>query len=137
MILTVSQVHEIERHARETYPEECCGFLLGPSGDPARVSAIRRATNVAGADRNRRYVIDPREILSVEKEIGGTGIEILGFYHSHPDHPSMPSEFDRGHAWPWYAYVIVGVSPGGLGDLRAWTLDGETRTFRPISLERV
>lgn len=137
MILTESQVREIERHAREAYPEECCGFLFGPSGDPLRVSAVRRATNVAEADRNRRYLIDPREILAVEKELRGTGIEILGFYHSHPDHPAVPSEFDRGHAWPWYAYVIGSVSADALGDLRAWSLDGETHAFRPIPLERI
>lgn len=124
----------IEAHARETFPEECCGFLLGPSGEPRKVTALRRATNVVESNRGRRYVIDPREFLAVEKELRGSGQEILGFYHSHPNHPAEPSEFDRSHAWPWYSYVILSVRDREPADLRAWLLDGATSAFRPDSL---
>ncbi len=79
-------------------------------------------------------MIDPREILTVEKELSGTGQVIVGFYHSHPNHPAEPSEFDRSHAWPWYSYVILSIVDREPADLRAWSLDGETSTFRPEPL---
>ncbi len=85
-------------------------------------------------NRQRRYVIDPREILVLEKELRGTGQEILGFYHSHPNHPAEPSEFDRAHAWPWYSYVILSIMDRTPADLRAWSLDDETAAFHPEPL---
>ncbi len=91
---------------------------------------MRRATNVAETDRERRYLIDPRETLAVDKDLSGTGHEIVGFYHSHPDHPAEPSEFDRSHAWPWYSYVILSILERHPADLRAWRLDGDTSVFR-------
>ena len=124
----------IEAHARETFPEECCGFLIGPAAEPRKVLAVRRATNVVETNRERRYVIDPRDFLAVEKELRGSGQEILGFYHSHPNHPAEPSEFDRSHAWPWYSYVILSIVDRNPADLRAWLLDGDTSVFRSDSL---
>ncbi len=79
-------------------------------------------------------MIDPRDFLAVEKELKGSGHEILGFYHSHPNHPAEPSEFDRSHAWPWYSYVILSILDHRPADLRAWLLDGDTSVFRPDSL---
>ena len=137
VVLTAAHVAAIHEHAREAYPEECCGFLLGPAADDRRVARVRRATNVAPEDRVRRYVIDPRETLAVEKELAGSGLEILGFYHSHPNHPAVPSEFDRSHAWPWYAYVILSTVVRLPKDLRAWRLDGTTSTFGSLPLETV
>ena len=137
VVLTAAQAAAIQDHARETFPEECCGFLLGTEGDERRVARIERATNTSMQDRDRRYVIDPRETLTVEKELRGSGLQILGFYHSHPDHPAVPSEFDRGHAWPWYAYVILSIVDRVPGTLRAWTLEDTTATFEPVSLEIV
>ena len=125
----------IEAHARETFPEECCGFLLGTATEPRKVAALRRATNVVETNRERRYVIDPREHLAVEKELVGTGREILGFYHSHPNHPAEPSEFDRSHAWPWYSYVILSIVDRVPKDLRAWSLEGTSASFQPVPLE--
>lgn len=132
--LTRNHVGAIEAHAKETFPEECCGFLIGPDAEPRVVAEVRRAVNTAEADRARRYVIDPRETLRVEKSLDGTGLEILGFYHSHPNHPAAPSEFDRGHAWPWYSYVILSIVDREPADLRGWSLDGTTTTFRPEEL---
>lgn len=134
-MLTKAQVRAIEDHARETYPEECCGFLLGPAKDVRRIAETRRATNVGQENRQRRYVIDPRETLAVEKSLAGTGHEILGFYHSHPNHPAIPSEFDRGQAWPWYSYVILSILDRKPVELGAWTLDGDTSTFGPDELQ--
>ncbi len=96
--------------------------------------ALRRATNAVLTDRQHRYEIDPREFLAAEKELSGTGYEILGFYHSHPNHPAEPSEFDRSRAWPWYSYVILSIVDREPADLRAWNLDGETSLFQADSL---
>lgn len=85
-------------------------------------------------NRERRYVIDPLEILRVEKDLSGTGRDVLGYYHSHPNHPAEPSEFDRGHAWPWYTYVILSIVDRRPADLRAWVLDDDSSTFRPEPL---
>lgn len=130
IVLTQDQVRTIEAHARETYPEECCGFLIGPLAEPRRVTSARRARNVVEENRQRRYVVDPLEQLRTEKALAGTGEAILGYYHSHPDHPAEPSEFDRSHAWPSYSYVILSVEDGRPAALRAWVLDKETSTFR-------
>lgn len=134
LILGATHVHAIKEHARETYPEECCGFLIGPASEPRRIAGTRRAKNVAPTDRERRYVIDPMELLATSKTLRGTSDEILGFYHSHPDHPAVPSEHDRGRAWPWWSYLILSIVRRTPADLRAWLLDDETGAFRPDEL---
>ncbi len=136
LIVALSRAHVgfIEAHAKETFPEECCGFLIGPAAEPRKVATLRRATNVVETNRERRYVIDPRDYLALEQGLKGSGHEILGFYHSHPNHPAEPSEFDRSHAWPWYSYVILSIADRIPADLRAWSLDGETSLFRAESL---
>lgn len=98
------------------------------------MASLRRATNAVESNRERRYVIDPREFLVVEKETRGTAHGILGFYHSHPNHPAEPSEFDRSHAWPWYSYIILSIVDRKPADLRAWLLDGDTSVFQPDAL---
>lgn len=134
-MLTKAQVRAIEDHARETYPEECCGFLIGPAKDVRKIAETRRATNMVQENRQRRYAIDPRETLAVEKSLASTGHEILGFYHSHPNHPAIPSQFDRGQAWPWYSYVILSIVDQKPVELRVWTLNGDTSTFGPDELQ--
>jgi proteasome lid subunit RPN8/RPN11 len=134
LILPTAQAREIEAHARETYPEECCGFLTGPATEPRRIASTRRAKNVAPTGRERRYVIDPMEVLAVSKALRGTPDEILGFYHSHPDHPAVPSEFDRGQAWPWWSYVILSVLRRTPAEMKAWILDDKTGAFREDEL---
>ncbi len=99
------------------------------------MTAAKRARNVVGENRQRRYVIDPMEQLRTEKALSGTGEAVLGYYHSHPNHPAEPSEFDRSHAWPSYSYVILSIVDGKPADLRAWVLDGESSAFGPEPLE--
>ncbi len=132
--LSRAQVQAIEAHARETFPEECCGFLLGPPTEPRKVVSLRRATNLVESNRERRYVIDPREQLALSKELQGTGQDILGYYHSHPNHPAEPSEFDRSHAWPWWSYLILSIVNRKPAELRAWILDEGTNAFRADEL---
>jgi proteasome lid subunit RPN8/RPN11 len=102
------------------------------------VTSVLRARNIAEANRERRYIVDPLQQLKVEDKLSETGEVVLGFYHSHPNHPAEPSEFDRSHAVPWYTlYVILSVVDRRPADLRAWAFDGEAGLFRPDPLSVV
>jgi proteasome lid subunit RPN8/RPN11 len=125
----------IREHGRETYPNECCGFLLGAPGGSA-VSEIARASNAREeAAATHRYLIPPEDFVRVQRDADERGLDILGFYHSHPDHPARPSEFDRNHAWPGYAYLIVAVAKGEPEDLRGYRLAAVDGAFEDLSLE--
>lgn len=128
----------IETYARGAYPEECCGFLLGAEdGGDRLVTAVRPARNSEPSERRTRYAIEPREVLAVERELRGGETILLGFYHSHPDHPPEPSERDLARAWPWYVYLIQSVGSGRVGDVAAWSLaaDGGEFLSLPLVLE--
>jgi proteasome lid subunit RPN8/RPN11 len=121
----------IAAHAESSYPEECCGGLLGidRSGDGRHVVMAVRVGNTRQEERRRRYLIGPEDVQSLENEAANGGLQLVGFYHSHPDHPAQPSAFDRDHAWPWYSYVIVPVSAGEPGVPRAWRLGDDREGF--------
>lgn len=135
--LPAAEAEKIRRHAREAYPEECCGFLLGREGSPRVVEEARPAQNVHPEMRNVRYTIDPHAILAADRETRASGRALLGFYHSHPDHPPRPSAYDEAHAWPWYAYVILEVRGGEPKGMTAWQLDEEQRVFKRLPLMQV
>ena len=125
-------------HGELAYPEEACGFLLGPwDGRPAErrtVRSVREAPNARTEERTHRFVIPAPQVLAMERELEGTGEAIVGYYHSHPDHPAVPSEFDRDHAWPGLVYLVLAVRQGHAQELGAFELDPETRTFGPRRL---
>ncbi|MEM3852613.1 MAG: M67 family metallopeptidase [Methanomassiliicoccales archaeon] len=120
-------IDEIYSHAKRTYPEECCGFLLG-FADTTTVIRSRDAINSAPSRLNR-YSIDPRTIMLVENMAREEGITIIGYYHSHPDHPAVPSEFDRAHAWPDISYLIVKVVQGEPDGFASWMLQLDGSRF--------
>ena len=124
-------VRAIEEHARAAFPEECCGFLLGSATEPRRLVEARRAKNTAPEDRARRYVIDPLELLHTDEEARAKHLDLIGIYHSHPNHPAAPSEFDRSRAANWYSYVILSIRDRRPGDLTAWRFDESGRRFEP------
>ncbi len=134
IVVPKSVVRAIEDHAREAYPEECCGFLLGHGSDPRTVEEARRARNVAPEDRARRYVIDPLENLHADDVAGRKGLELIGIYHSHPDHPAAPSEFDRSRATSWYTYLILSIVDRTPKELTAWRFVETANVFRPEEL---
>lgn len=135
ILLSKDQVRAIEDHARTTFPEECCGLLLGMAGKRKRVLEVRPARNVAESNRGRRYMIDPTEILAAERDASRDGREILGFYHSHPNHPAAPSDFDLSHAaWPGYSYVILSIVDRNPKDIASWLLDSESGTKKAEAL---
>ncbi len=123
-------IDNVIRHAIESYPYECCGALVGDvSEDVKKVSGVYRLEN-RNKDRKRdRYNIDPLDIMRIETEIKGKGQEIIGFYHSHPDHPCMPSEFDRERAWQFYSYLIVAVNGSHETEFKSWRLHDDIGEF--------
>lgn len=121
---------QIRGHARETYPEECCGALLGTGhGSFARVTRAQRLANSSPEMRERRFRVEPLEYLRLERQAEDLGLALLGFYHSHPDHPAAPSSNDREHALPFLHYVIVAVLSGRPGEATSWVLSDERGVF--------
>jgi proteasome lid subunit RPN8/RPN11 len=124
-------------HAEASYPSEGCGVLVGRARDGARIVVdFRPAPNSLAPARRDRYRIEPEQVLFAEREARRRGLDIVGFYHSHPDHPAVPSDFDREQAWPWYVYVIVPVTAGRAGRARAWLLREDRSGFEEIELCR-
>ena len=116
----VGHIHE---HAREAYPEECAGALVGMGlGGMKIVVDVWRAENTHEEERSRRFLIEPLKIKEFEERAAERDMDVLGFYHSHPDHPAEPSRYDREHAWPFYSYVIIAIEKGSPGDMRSWVL---------------
>jgi proteasome lid subunit RPN8/RPN11 len=133
--LAGSWASEIRAHARETYPEECCGALLGRSGPAgAAVDRVIRVENTRPDSRARRFEIRPEQYARLEQEAEREALELLGFYHSHPDHPARPSEFDREHALPSFHYLIVSVPDSRPGAMTSWRLSEDRAAFERETL---
>src|SRR6266478_2081055 len=121
----------IRRHGEETYPHECCGALLGRGGT---VTATVPLPNTTEEGPRRRFLVRPSDYRLAEQRASAAGAELLGFYHSHPDHPARPSQYDLDHAWPTFAYVIVAVASGVAGDMTVWHLKEDRSAFEEGSL---
>lgn len=150
--LNAEQLEGIRSHGAREYPNECCGMLLGSAeGDDKQVSEIialqnlrhdsARAQDLLPLDdpgresEKNRFLIDPREQVRVEKDARARGLDVLGYYHSHPDHPARPSNYDREHAWPWYSYIIVSVKQGEAAEMTSWVLSEDRARFDPEPLK--
>ncbi|MFX1534848.1 MAG: Mov34/MPN/PAD-1 family protein [Promethearchaeota archaeon] len=130
-----SEVTKIFGHGEATFPEECCGVLIGTSNPTPRIIDARRVRNTNSGTRNRRYNIDPQEYMSIEESIEKEGLQLLGIYHSHPDHPSRPSDFDLNHAFPNFSYMVLSVINGKAEKLTSWRLDPTTNEFQEEKIE--
>jgi len=135
--LGISEVlaERIREHGVETYPYECCGALLGrdhgsgaaDSGDgaqkiPREVLALFPLVNRRDDSPRNRFSVTADDVRDAEKAASKQGFDVIGWYHSHPDHPARPSDYDRDHAWPWYSYIIVSVHTGVPQDMTSWRL---------------
>ena len=132
METTPSILDQIRRHGADAYPEEGCGFLLGTvTGDGTnRVTALHRAANRHAENRQRRYELTADDYRDADAAAQDQGLDVVGVYHSHPDHPARPSETDLEEAtFPGYTYVIVSVHDGTPEDLTAWTLAPDRSAF--------
>jgi len=155
-MLKLGDVHReaIRRHSAGDYPSECCGVLLGKverdakhvaevvalknlRHDPNRAQELLPVDDPGRETERNRFLIDPLDQLRVEKDARARGLEVLGYYHSHPDHPARPSIYDRKHAWPWYSYVIISVEQGVPKDLTSWVLAEDRWAFRAEQVEIV
>jgi proteasome lid subunit RPN8/RPN11 len=133
--LSPETLEEIRSHGAGTYPEECCGALVGSvQGGSKSVLHLRPFRNGNPEGRERRYFVGPDDWRDAETWAQARGLDIVGIYHSHPDHPARPSEFDREHAWPWYSYLIVSVERGRPEDVTSWVLSEERDRFDPEEL---
>lgn len=129
--------HRIHEDLARAYPEEGCGVMLGREvGERREVVDAVTFENQREDSRNNRYLISPEQFLAADREARERGLDVIGFYHSHPDHPARPSAFDQEHAWPWYSYVIVSVTSGRPIDTTSWRLAEDRSRFEPEALER-
>jgi proteasome lid subunit RPN8/RPN11 len=116
----------IRDHGCHTYPHECCGALIGRHGVVAEVFALPNTTDEGP---RRRFLVRPADYRTAESHAASLGQELLGFYHSHPDHPAIPSQYDLDHAWPFFSYVIVSVRDAVARELRSWRLREDRSQF--------
>jgi proteasome lid subunit RPN8/RPN11 len=131
----------IGQHGVETYPHECCGALLGHDSDGVspeskrEVLGLHPLVNRRDDSPRNRFSVSADDVRDAEKAAAQQGLEIVGWYHSHPDHPARPSAYDREHAWPWYSYIIVSVNGGVAQDMTSWRLNDDRQEFAPEAIE--
>jgi proteasome lid subunit RPN8/RPN11 len=137
LILPVALARQIESEGAAAYPNECCGILFGrdiqSNGSSRRVvEQLLPVANVFEAgEQYHRFSISPKQLMDAERMAADGGRLVLGFYHSHPDHPAKPSEYDRAHAWPFYSYIIVSIAQRRAVDMTSWVLEDGTEQFNP------
>jgi proteasome lid subunit RPN8/RPN11 len=133
--LSAEHLRQIRGHAEESYPEECCGLLVGRIVDGGRARVVEEVVRVANTfredERHRRMLITPLEYARAERLHAARGLGVVGNYHSHPEHPAAPSRFDLEHLapWPTMSYIIVSVRAGRAAELRSWELAEDRSHF--------
>jgi proteasome lid subunit RPN8/RPN11 len=140
---------KIRAHGKETYPHECCGALLGRGADAAartdsekdaiaperEILSLFPLVNRRDDSPRNRFSVTSEDVLAAERAAREQGLEVVGWYHSHPDHPARPSQYDRDHAWPWYSYIIVSVQSGAPQEMTSWRLNDDRQEFFPEGIE--
>ncbi|MFW6076058.1 MAG: M67 family metallopeptidase [Chloroflexota bacterium] len=136
--LTGKQRSAIEQHAERAYPDECCGAILGRLDGETRIvhDLIEMENTWDPEERRRRFLITAEEVMRVERAARERDLDVLGYYHSHPDAPAQPSEFDREHAWPWLMYPIASVRDGTIADLRSWQLSDDRSAYKEVPIQQ-
>jgi proteasome lid subunit RPN8/RPN11 len=130
--LTEEQAAEVRQHGERDYPFECCGLMLGRFEDNDRkvVTETYPISNAREEEAKRnRFLIRPEELMRGEKDAREKGLDVVGFYHSHPDDRAVPSKYDLEHAWPTYSYIVVSVKQGEAVDLRSWEMEPDRSRF--------
>ncbi len=122
----------IRAHATETYPHECCGALVGRDGV---VDAAVPLPNTTSDGPRRRFLVQPADYRAAERAATESGGALLGFYHSHPDHPAVPSQFDLDHAWPNLSYIIISVKQRQPDEMRSWRLKADRSGYDEERIE--
>lgn len=128
-------ITQIVDQAEQSYPHECCGFIIGSTLNSLGAELQTKASyylpclNEKAENRERRFLIDPIAYQDAEDKADSEGLSIISIVHSHPDHPDIPSEFDRVHAWPGLSYIIVSVQNSKASSYRSWLLTDDRQRF--------
>ncbi len=141
--MSMEIAQKIRQHGAETYPHECCGALLGRDATgvdgtatagiaelPLReILALFPLVNRREDSPHNRFSVTAEDVRDAEKAARDKKLDVVGWYHSHPDHPARPSQYDREHAWPWYSYVIVSVAGGKPEEMTSWRLSDDRSEY--------
>ncbi|HEX2664948.1 MAG TPA: M67 family metallopeptidase [Candidatus Acidoferrum sp.] len=131
----------IRAHGAEAYPHECCGALLGRDSEAADPHATREVLGLFPLVNRRddsprnRFAVTAEDVRDADRAAQKQGLEVIGWYHSHPNHPARPSQYDQDHAWPWYSYVIVSIENGSPQAMTSWRLADDRHAFSPEGIE--
>ena len=131
LTITAAVDRAIRAHGQETYPHECCGALVGRDG---RVTDVVALPNTTEEGPRRRFLVRPADYREAERRATALGAELLGFYHSHPDHPARPSQYDLDPAWPTSAYISGAVAQATAHDMTVWFLKNDRSSFEEGTL---
>ena len=131
------QLTEIREHGVRDYPYECCGLLLGHYIAEGKVVTETYPISNARAEsaKRNRFLITPEELMRGERYAASRDLEVVGFYHSHPDSPAVPSNYDLEHAWPTYSYIIVSTSADQATDLFSWEQQADRSRFNQEEIQ--
>ena len=130
-------IERMEKHAITTFPDECCGFMFGGfSNGIVKVEEISRVINAHPDSKARRFLISPEDYMNAESYADENGYALVGVYHSHPNHPAIPSEIDRQAALPGFSYIIFSIMDGKPSDVTAWELVEDRSEFRAVEIEK-
>jgi len=132
LYLTEEHIKQIEKHGEQTYPFECGGMLIGDfAADGAKtiLELLPMENAMDESEKHNRVLITPKDVLRAERYAREKKLDVVGYYHSHPDHPARPSQFDLDHALPVWSYIIVSVESGEAVDLRAWEMENDRSKF--------
>lgn len=138
-MITISetQLNEIREHGVRDYPYECCGLLLGRYTENGKL--VRETYPISNAReesaKRNRFLIMPEELMRGERYAASRDLEVVGFYHSHPDSPAVPSNYDLEHAWPTYSYIIVSTRAEGATDLFSWEQEPDRSRFNEEEIQ--
>lgn len=127
-MLNIEQIplDEMLKDAIQAFPDECCGFLFGrEEGNIRTITKAQPVMNAKEGDKRRRFEIAPRDYMKAEQFAEENNLQLIGIYHSHPNHPAVPSEHDRVAAQPWFSYIILSIVNGGFDHIRSWQLKDE------------
>ena len=133
LIVSDDVATHIQNHGRETYPNECCGALIGIDNFVGKCLSLPNTTEEGP---RRRFLVNPHDYRAAERHATESGYTLIGFYHSHPDHPARPSQYDLAHAWPEFTYVIIAVEKGEPGAMTSWRLREDRSAFDEARIER-